>query len=79
MSIPPIPTAPPEFFHSKSIIVIHPGSLNLRIGRASDVNPITVLHAIARKKYKAGQKYDDVFLPPRVDLVTLNEDFVKLL
>ncbi|XP_019869686.1 actin-related protein 8 [Aethina tumida] len=59
---------PPEQVHSKSIIVIHPGSLNLRIGRASDLNPLTVLHAIARRRRPGGIPYADDFLPQRIDL-----------
>ncbi|KAG5865088.1 hypothetical protein JTB14_028192 [Gonioctena quinquepunctata] len=59
---------PPEQVHSKSIIVIHPGSLNLRIGRASDLNPLTVLHAIARRRLPYGHSYRDTFLPERIDL-----------
>ncbi|XP_061387748.1 actin-related protein 8 [Musca vetustissima] len=43
--------------HAQKIIVIHPGSLNLRIGRASDLNPITILHAIGRRR-KVEQKHD---------------------
>lgn len=35
---------------AQKIIIIHPGSLNLRIGRASDLNPLTILHAIGRKR-----------------------------
>lgn len=31
------------------MIVLHPGSRFLRIGRASDVSPVTVLNVIARK------------------------------
>jgi len=31
------------------VIVIHPGSRHIRIGRASDVNPITVPCVVARK------------------------------
>lgn len=57
-----------QYFHSKNIIVIHPGSLNLRIGRASDLNPVTVLHAIARRRYMNGHKYHDAFLPARVEV-----------
>ncbi|KAJ8935422.1 hypothetical protein NQ314_012842 [Rhamnusium bicolor] len=59
---------PPEQVHSKSIIVIHPGSLNLRIGRASDLNPLTILHAIARRRLPGGQHYMDTFLPERIEL-----------
>ncbi|CAH0551733.1 unnamed protein product [Brassicogethes aeneus] len=58
----------PEQVHSKSIIVIHPGSLNLRIGRASDLNPVTVLHAIARRRLPGGTPFSDDFLPQRIDL-----------
>lgn len=57
----------PEQVHSKSIIVIHPGSLNLRIGRASDLNPLTILHAIARRRLPAGHTYIDNFLPERIE------------
>ncbi|CAH1100020.1 unnamed protein product [Psylliodes chrysocephalus] len=58
---------PAEQVHAKSIIVIHPGSLNLRIGRASDLNPLTTLHAIARRRLPGGIQYRDSFLPERVD------------
>ncbi|CAH2004535.1 unnamed protein product [Acanthoscelides obtectus] len=64
---------PPEQIHSKSIIVIHPGSLNLRIGRASDLNPLTILHAIARRRLPNGHEYNDPFLPERVELSQSNE------
>lgn len=53
---------------SKNVIIIHPGSLNLRIGRASDLNPITVLHAIARRQKLHGFVHRETFLPPTVDL-----------
>ncbi|XP_060598476.1 actin-related protein 8-like [Ruditapes philippinarum] len=33
-----------------TVVVIHPGSLNLRIGRASDTFPVTIPHCIARKR-----------------------------
>lgn len=59
---------PPEQVHSKNIIVIHPGSLNLRIGRASDLNPLTILHAIARRRLPGGEVYTGSFLPERVEL-----------
>ncbi|XP_030753391.1 actin-related protein 8 [Sitophilus oryzae] len=67
------PDVPPEHFQSKSTIVIHPGSLNLRIGRASDLNPVTVLHAIARRRKPGGQVYSDSFLPERHDLLQTKE------
>lgn len=48
------------------IIIIHPGSLNLRIGRASDVNPIKILNAIARRRKMGGKAYRDTVLPGTV-------------
>lgn len=45
------------------IIVIHPGSSNLRIGRASDPNPITITHAVAIKRSNGGKVHKDSFLP----------------
>ncbi|XP_044256841.1 actin-related protein 8 isoform X2 [Tribolium madens] len=65
---------PPEHLQSKTIIVIHPGSLNLRIGRASDLNPLTILHAIARRCLNKKYQYRDSFLPPRIDLPQEFED-----
>ncbi|XP_014211678.1 actin-related protein 8 [Copidosoma floridanum] len=55
-----------EQVQAQTIIIIHPGSKNLRIGRASDVNPITILNAIARKRKPNGLVYQDPFLPPLV-------------
>lgn len=37
-----------------TVVVIHPGSLNLRIGRASDTFPVTIPHCIARKRKDSG-------------------------
>ncbi|XP_022193357.2 actin-related protein 8 [Nilaparvata lugens] len=48
------------------VIIIHPGSLYVQIGRASDVNPHTELHAIARKRLIGGQSHHDLLLPPTV-------------
>lgn len=48
------------------IIIIHPGSLNLRIGRASDVNPHRILNAIARRRKPQGKVYRDTVLPRSV-------------
>lgn len=53
------------------IIVIHPGSLNLRIGRASDLNPHRMVHAIARLRKPGGTKYADPFLPPSIEMVKI--------
>lgn len=44
------------------IIIIQPGSLNLTIGRASDVNPHRMLHAIARRRKPRGHIYRDTIL-----------------
>lgn len=52
------------------IIVIHPGSFNLRIGRASDLNPHRMLHAVARLRKPGGLVYADQFLPPAVPMVS---------
>ncbi|CAH1122302.1 unnamed protein product [Ceutorhynchus assimilis] len=68
-----IPDLPPENGQSNSTIVIHPGSLNLRIGLASDPNPTTVLHAIARRRKPGGQIYSDSFLSERCNLSQTKE------
>lgn len=52
------------------IIIIHPGSLNLRIGRASDLNPHRILNAIARRRRPGGKIHRDTMLPPAVQKVT---------
>lgn len=42
------------------IVVIHPGSETLRIGRAPDTQPMSVPHVIARRHRQAGQSpYED--------------------
>lgn len=53
------------------MIIIHPGSLYVRIGRVSDVNPSTVLHAVARKRNANGVHYVDSLLPPVISKVML--------
>ncbi|KIM90506.1 hypothetical protein PILCRDRAFT_812253 [Piloderma croceum F 1598] len=40
---------PQETRRGSNVIVIHPGSRSLRIGKASDVNPVSVPNVIARK------------------------------
>uniref|UniRef100_A0A182SRP2 Uncharacterized protein n=1 Tax=Anopheles maculatus TaxID=74869 RepID=A0A182SRP2_9DIPT len=52
---------------AQNIIVIHPGSHYLRIGRASDVNPVRILHAIARRRKPGGAVHRDGVLPPVVE------------
>ncbi|XP_075154874.1 actin-related protein 8 [Haematobia irritans] len=64
---------------AQKIIVIHPGSLNLRIGRASDLNPITILHAIGRRRKDSQQydtKYNDALQPTvPIDNKDLRQEF----
>ncbi|XP_046390968.1 actin-related protein 8 [Ischnura elegans] len=55
-----------EQIHAQTVIVIHPGSRNLRIGRASDLNPHTMLHAVARRRLTGGPIHQDHLLPPEV-------------
>ncbi|EIM86889.1 actin-like ATPase domain-containing protein [Stereum hirsutum FP-91666 SS1] len=43
------PSAPLETRRGSNVIVIHPGSRYLRIGRASELNPVYVPNVIARK------------------------------
>uniref|UniRef100_A0A7N8WYD6 Actin related protein 8 n=1 Tax=Mastacembelus armatus TaxID=205130 RepID=A0A7N8WYD6_9TELE len=64
---PITPAAIPEPFQeqiqSNFIIVIHPGSRTLRIGRATDTLPLTVPHVIARRHKQSGQaRYEDAWL-----------------
>jgi actin-related protein 8 len=56
---------------AKTIIIIHPGSQNLRIGLASAINPHTMLHAIARRLKPGGELYVDSYLPPEVPKVSV--------
>lgn len=42
----------------------------LRMGRASDLKPVTLLHAVARRRLPSGIKYKDSFLPSAVILVS---------
>ncbi|XP_058125454.1 actin-related protein 8 [Anopheles ziemanni] len=53
----------PEHIQAQNIIVIHPGSHYLRIGRASDVDPVRILHAIARRRKPGGAVHRDCVLP----------------
>ncbi|KAH8387988.1 hypothetical protein KR093_010790, partial [Drosophila rubida] len=41
------------------IIIIHPGSQHLRIGRAADLNPLTLLHAVAYRCHNDSDADDD--------------------
>ncbi|XP_067383309.1 actin-related protein 8 isoform X3 [Channa argus] len=60
---PAIPEPLQEQIQSNFIIVIHPGSRTLRIGRATDTLPVTVPHVIARRHKQSGQtRYEDPWL-----------------
>ena len=48
-----------------SVIIIHPGSKNLRIGRASDSNPKTILHALAKRRRVDKFRHSDPPIVPR--------------
>lgn len=50
----PDPTNEP--IQTATVVIIHPGSLNLRLGRASDTYPVTVPHCIARRSSHTQQK-----------------------
>lgn len=48
---------------SNFVVVIHPGSRMLRIGRATDTLPVTIPHVIARRHKQSGQpRYEDAWL-----------------
>lgn len=68
MSAPVHDPGPEQFqqFPPNRIIVIHPGSLYVRIGRASDLLPVKQLHCIARKRRPGGKIYRDLFVPPSI-------------
>ncbi|XP_046593472.1 actin-related protein 8 isoform X1 [Neodiprion virginianus] len=55
-----------EQIQAQTIIIIHPGSMNLRMGRASDLNPNVLLNAVARKRLQGGLEYKDPILPSQV-------------
>ncbi|KAH8396056.1 hypothetical protein KR222_002442, partial [Zaprionus bogoriensis] len=56
---------PSQPLEAPKIIVIHPGSQNLRIGRAADLNPLTMLHAVAyRRNDGDNAPHHDPLLPP---------------
>ncbi|KAM3846294.1 actin-related protein 8 isoform 4-T4 [Vipera latastei] len=64
---PIVPAAVPdslqEQIQSNFIIVIHPGSMTLRIGRATDTLPVSIPHIIARRHKQQGQiSYKDSWL-----------------
>lgn len=52
-----------EQIQAQTIVIIHPGSVYLRMGRASDLNPCTILNAVARRRLPGGFAYKDNLLP----------------
>ncbi|KAG7999659.1 Actin-related protein 8 [Nibea albiflora] len=60
---PTIPDPLQEQIQSNFVIVIHPGSRTLRIGRATDTLPLTIPHVIARRHKQSGQpRHEDAWL-----------------
>ncbi|XP_063501752.1 actin-related protein 8 isoform X2 [Symphalangus syndactylus] len=58
-----VPESLQEQIQSNFIIVIHPGSTTLRIGRATDTLPASIPHVIARRHKQQGQPlYKDSWL-----------------
>lgn len=53
-------------FPAHRVIVIHPGSLYVRIGKATDLVPVEQLHCVARKRRPGGKIYRDPYVPPSV-------------
>jgi actin-related protein 8 len=55
-----------------SVIVFHPGSLYLRFGRASDLAPQKIFHAIARRRKSPKYRHHDHLLIPKNPDVSFN-------
>lgn len=54
-------------------IIIHPGSLYLRIGKANDLNPEMILNCVARKRKNKGIHSDSI-LPEATKTKELNQE-----
>jgi hypothetical protein len=50
---------------SANVVIIHPGSLYLRIGKGSDTSPTKIVHAIARRRKPEGVARQDPLLIPQ--------------
>ncbi|KAM9343446.1 actin-related protein 8 [Pholidichthys leucotaenia] len=60
---PVIPEPLQEQIQSNFVVVIHPGSRSLRIGRATDTLPVTLPHVIAHRHKQSGQpRYEHSWL-----------------
>ncbi|GBM43890.1 Actin-related protein 8, partial [Araneus ventricosus] len=68
---PVLPEASVEPIQPSSVIVIHPGSMHLRFGRASEAFPKVIPHVIARRN-KLGPLpiHKDLVLVPVINLTT---------
>lgn len=64
MSVNPEQVEEPVQMQTQNIIIIVPGSLHVKIGRASDLNPCIELHAVARRRFPEGSFHRDSLLPP---------------
>ena len=82
MSELPQPTEEINALDPSSVIIIHPGSLYLRLGRASDPNPKKMLHAIARRRKIEKFKHSDPLIVnknPDVNLAIVENCRQKLI
>ena len=50
---------------SANVVIIHPGSLYLRIGKGSETSPTKIVHAIARRRKPEGVASQDQLLIPQ--------------
>eukprot|EP00092_Neocalanus_flemingeri_P004040 GFUD01004349.1.p1 GENE.GFUD01004349.1~~GFUD01004349.1.p1 ORF type:complete len:538 (+),score=120.50 GFUD01004349.1:322-1935(+) len=57
---------------SGNVVIIHPGSLYLRIGKGSDASPVKIIHAIARRRKSEGVAHQDTLLIPQAKLGTVS-------
>ncbi|KAJ3586091.1 hypothetical protein NHX12_012492 [Muraenolepis orangiensis] len=58
-----IPESLQEQIQTNFVVVIHPGSRTLRMGRATDTLPVSVPHVIARRHKQSGQpRHEDPWL-----------------
>ncbi|XP_078341111.1 actin-related protein 8-like [Crassostrea virginica] len=53
-----------EPVQTSTIVIIHPGSLNLRLGRASDPLPVTLPQCVARKRVIPSKRSNSLILRP---------------
>lgn len=61
----PAPNEESNALDPSSVIIIHPGSKYLRLGRASDSAPKKILHAIGKRRQSQKFKHRDDFIVPR--------------